>query len=212
MPQAGRQSKSLRRQTGARQLGRRYLVYCEGKITERQYLDAVKQELRNAGVEIVVGPRHGEPLGLVEAASSHAGRVGRRVPQGFDEVWCVIDVEAPMPHGSLMKAIALAEARNIRCAISNPCFELWLLLHFDDHTSHLTTDGACRLLESRDHCGYTVAGKRFNVAAALPLKDLAAERARRLAQRHGDIPLGERNPGSDFHLLLDSLRTGSPRP
>jgi len=210
MVQAARRSKPLRRQAGTRPLGKRYLVYCEGKITEQIYLDGVKQELHNAGVQIVVGPKHGEPLGLVMAADRHASRVGRRGPQGFDEVWCVFDVESPLPHGSLARAIALADEKDIRCAISNPCFELWLLLHFCDHTGHLSTDGACKLLESRKYCGYTVADKRFDVATVLPLKQAAADRAEQLAKKHTQLPLESRNPGSTFHLLLDSLRNGSP--
>ena len=33
--------------------------------------------------------------------------------------------------------VASAGANGIRLAISNPCFELWLILHFQDHTAWL---------------------------------------------------------------------------
>lgn len=186
-------------------------MYCEGKVTERIYLDGVKQRLRNAGVQIVVGPKHGEPLGLVKAAASHVEQAGRRAPRGFDEVWCVFDVESPAQHGSLDEAVDLADAKRIRCAISDPCFELWLLLHFSEHGGHLTTEAACKLLEAKKCCGYTVDRKSFDFTVVLPHQDAAVERARRLADRHAGRALGKRNPGSDVHLLLDALRSGSPQ-
>lgn len=83
------QSKSLGKKTGSRRPNRRFLIYCEGRVTERIYIDGVKQELRNAGVQVVVGPKHGEPVGLVRAATKHARSFTARDPGRFDEVWCV---------------------------------------------------------------------------------------------------------------------------
>ncbi|MGH3940412.1 MAG: RloB family protein, partial [Pseudonocardiaceae bacterium] len=56
--------------------------------------------------------------------------------------WCVFDVEWPKNHPNLKQAIQLARDHNIRLAISNPCFELWLILHFEDQTAFLNTDEA----------------------------------------------------------------------
>ena len=45
----------------------------------------------------------------------------------FDEVWCVHDVD---DHPRLDEARIMARDNDISLAVSNPCFELWLLLHF----------------------------------------------------------------------------------
>ena len=45
----------------------------------------------------------------------------------FNEVWCVTDVDE---HKRLEPALDKAKGNDIRVALSNPCFELWLLLHF----------------------------------------------------------------------------------
>ena len=45
----------------------------------------------------------------------------------YDEVWCVFDVD---DHPGINDAQQMARASGIKLAISNPCFELWLLLHF----------------------------------------------------------------------------------
>jgi hypothetical protein len=204
-----RASKPLKRSLGTAWLRRRFLIYCEGQVTERIYLDGIKQQLRNGGVEIVVGSKHGEPLGLVEAAVKHAKQFKPKSPERFDEVWCVFDVEAPIPHGSLAEALRCAERENVGCAVSNPCFELWLLLHFGDHRGHLSTEQACELLEAKKCCGYTVDRKRFEYGTVRPSQDAALRRAVQLTELHGEAPVGKRNPSTSFHLLLDALRNGS---
>jgi hypothetical protein len=50
-----------------------------------------------------------------------------------DEVWCVFDVDE---HPKLAEARDQANANGIQLAVSNPCFELWLLLHFQEHRAH----------------------------------------------------------------------------
>jgi hypothetical protein len=47
----------------------------------------------------------------------------------FDETWVVCDVDA---HHGLNDALALAKSNEIQVALSDPCFELWYLLHRQD--------------------------------------------------------------------------------
>src|SRR3546814_11877296 len=56
---------------------------------------------------------------------------------GVDEVWCVVDREAAAARKDCLRACALAKTAKPRkgqqfeLAISNPCFEVWVLLHFE---------------------------------------------------------------------------------
>lgn len=89
----------------------------------------------------------------------------------FDAVWVVFDVD---DHPNLTEALELAERENLRIALSNPCFELWALLHFEDHRKHIARKAlASRLrafLEDYEkeldfaklHEGYANALKRAN--------------------------------------------------
>jgi hypothetical protein len=52
----------------------------------------------------------------------------------FDDVWCVVEVD----EFDLGSAVTLARRERISLAVSNPCFETWLVLHFTDHTAPLT--------------------------------------------------------------------------
>ena len=65
---------------------------------------------------------------------------------GVYHAWAVFDVESAGPHGQrhagLDVAVARADRAGIRCAISHPCFELWVILHFRLHTAHLSNERA----------------------------------------------------------------------
>jgi hypothetical protein len=47
----------------------------------------------------------------------------------YAEVWCVFDVD---DHPHIQDARQQARDNGIKLAISNPCFELWIVLHFED--------------------------------------------------------------------------------
>ena|SRR5437868_1491875 len=130
--------KPLKRAKGIRPEQLRFLIYCEGECTEKQYLKGLKAELRSLPVEIHVGGIHGEPKSLVQAAIDHQKRAPNSAEDryaAYDEVWCVVDVEAPKEHPGLTEALRLAKAGKVNVALTNPCFEIWILLHFTDVTA-----------------------------------------------------------------------------
>jgi hypothetical protein len=112
------------------------LVVCEGKNTEPQYIDGFRRHVRNPRVDIEIAPSTGVPRTLVqvakekkENAEEEANR--QRDPNlAYDSVWCVFDID---DHPKVGEAKEMARDNNIKLAISNPCFELWLLLHFREN-------------------------------------------------------------------------------
>lgn len=91
----------------------------------------------------------------------------------------------------------------MRLAISNPCFELWLALHFAGHTAWLDNDAARRL--RRGHDGST--GKELDGAVYMPRRADAVVRARSLAAKHeGDgTDFPHDNPSSGVYRFLDAI-------
>lgn len=57
-------------------------------------------------------------------------------PNDGDMVWCVFDRD-DNTNQNLYAAEQLAEHLGYRVAFSNPCFELWILLHFRDQRAEL---------------------------------------------------------------------------
>lgn len=131
--------RPLRRGAPKRQPRKRLLVLCEGKVTEPKYLNAFKREHRSQLVEVEVVPECGVPKSLVEQAvdrKKRAEKEARRYSdpyRKYDEVWCVFDVDN---HPNLLEAKQQARDNGLDLAISNPCFELWILLHFRDQRAH----------------------------------------------------------------------------
>ncbi len=67
----------------------------------------------------------------------------------YNEVWCVFDVETTDNMVQVENALKDAEALKFKVAISNPCFEVWLIAHFLHTTqSFLNCTAAERTLNS----------------------------------------------------------------
>lgn len=99
----------------------------------------------------------------------------------------------------LADAVLLAKGRGIRVAVSNPCFELWLLLHFEEHPTH--SDGYGTL---RSKLGKHVPGHRKAVDFDCFREHVSAARDR----AHALEPTGEdhgRNPSTGMWMLVDRV-------
>src|SRR5688572_17963050 len=147
MPRRRDDKRPLRRRTAFRDPNPFLLVVCEGAVTERAYLESLRRHFANRLVRIRFDDRGAVPLTLVERAielRTQAEADAARTDDGFlryDEVWCVFDVDE---HPNLDASRRLAIEAGIEIALSNPCFELWLLLHFVTHTAYVTRSEARR--------------------------------------------------------------------
>jgi hypothetical protein len=147
------------------------------------------------------------PLSLVKRARDYqrTNRSPRARHRGhdFDEIWCVFDVDQ---HPNLAQAIHEARQSDVNVALSNPCFELWLVLHLQDQTAHVERHEVQRLAAALG----IVKAKRIDPSAAdllLASYDDAKRRAQGLRQRHignGSDPAA--NPSSNMWELIDHLR------
>jgi hypothetical protein len=184
------------------------VVFCEGEKTEPQYLAALKRqpEVRDtAAVDLRIETGHGGavPRTLVELAIDARGRAAAEEAE-IDEFWCVFDVEWPRNHPGLSDAVRRARQNDIHLAITNPCFELWLILHFNDHGAWLDNDAARRLRRGLDGSS----DKSLEAAKYMPLVAAAARRAADLETRHqkNGASFPDDNPSSGMHRLIASIQ------
>ncbi|WP_224766082.1 RloB family protein [Nocardioides campestrisoli] len=206
---AKRGGASLTRSVGSRQPKKRVVVVCEGAKTEPSYLRLINRRATDALIELeVVDEDATSPKQLVERAChimTAALREARRTrdPNAkVDEIWCVFDVDE---HPMLREAKQQAEANGVDVVISNPSFEVWLLLHFTEQTAHLHRDHALgnlkKFIPDYDKCLRTLdeLEGRF---------EEAKQRSIRLDRKHqGDeTPFPENNPSTGMWRLVDSLQ------
>jgi len=183
---------------------RRLLVVCEGERTEPEYIRGFERLARNATVEIEIPPDRGDPKRLVEIARemSRSARLAAVRHDdsflAFDEVWCVFDRDE---HVRFDEAISMARGNRILLAVSNPCVELWLLLHFRDSPGARHRRDVQLLL--RHHLpSYN---KHLDFKEVAHGVQQATDRARRLDRDAEAMGEAGRNPTTGFFRLTDSI-------
>lgn len=171
-------------------------------MTEPAYVEALRsvEAIReNTSLTLVVAPEHRQPLPLVREAIKSLDD-----PE-LHQVWCLFDVEAPRSkmHPGLSDAISLAAAHGILLGVSNPCFELWLLLHDTDATSYLTTRDAV----AAANCLPDVVGKTIDATHFVARRSAAVRRARKLDERHARHGAAhpDDNPSTSVYRLIEGL-------
>lgn len=127
----------------------RHLVVTEGKETEPRYFEGVRAALGTANerkVAVVVKGTGKHTLDLLDFAVEHC----RYAPETFDHVWLVFDKDDfPACDFDAMerKCAELSDgSRTFHALWSNPCFELWLLLHLRYTTAPMTAAECQRAL------------------------------------------------------------------
>ncbi|HET7461356.1 MAG TPA: RloB family protein [Longimicrobium sp.] len=201
----GDRDRPLRRRAAFRDPLPLMLVVCEGQVTEPQYFDGFRHVHGASTVRVVVKSPGGDPRALVERAvalraeAAAQARRSRDPNLAYDEVWCVFDVDE---HARADAARLLAEREAVHLAVSNPCFELWLLLHLADHAAHVTAAQAGRLL--RKHLPGYDKHLRFDDFAA-GYAD-AARRAESLGRRLAGAGRADGNPSTGVYRLTERIR------
>ncbi|MGV7254581.1 RloB family protein [Mycobacterium kansasii] len=181
-------------------------MYVEGEKTEQVYFVHWNRQYRDIVVDIY--PRYGlTPKEMVQRAikdwEADIRDAKRQRGPAFDEYWCVFDVDQ---HPKLRDALTLAAENGIRVALSNPCFELWFLIHFQDQTAYIDRHAAQR-------GAYEHMGCRKNCMTQSELEKLdehygtAAERARKLDAWHsGNGSKPASNPSTNVWELNETIR------
>jgi hypothetical protein len=190
-------------------VGPKVLIACEGKRTEPGYFHAIRITRRLSERQVVIVPHEGtDPPTIVRAVEEQRAelRRERRWDDEVDTAWAVFDDDDHQTHRPAQwnDALQRARDRNIRLVVSNPCFELWYLLHFQDQNGALTRQTAVQLL--RQH---VLEYEKATVLFPDPLQERteqACQRAQQLLGRAARDELGDfSNPSTNVHLLVRHL-------
>ena len=188
---------------------RRIAVFAEGSKTEPGYLEYWHRIHRDR-VQVVIERGLGAPVMVVDRAADKKRQEAKEAKRGrgraSDEYWCVFDVDQ---HPNVGPAIEKALANDISVAMSNPCIELWFILHFQDQTAHIEGSDAQAVSKRLLKCG--------KVLDNTALEDLeerfsrAKVRALALDDKHsGDGRAAGSNPSSGMWSLIDRITDDTP--
>lgn len=113
-----RKKKDLQRKKPTKE-PKAILIICEGQKTEVNYFNSLKEHLRLTNLRIEPSPKPD-----VEHIISVAKK---QKEQGFRAIFCVFDNDHNKNIGGVLSRIRSP----LQAIISKPCFEYWILLHFE---------------------------------------------------------------------------------
>ena len=110
----------------------RVLIVCEGSKTEPNYLRELIDHLKlNTANVAVDGDCDSSPDRILQYAKSRYYKE-KKLGDSFDKVYCVFDRDTHDTYEKILAYIAKIRPKKTFIAITSvPCFEYWLLLHFD---------------------------------------------------------------------------------
>ena len=180
------------------------LVVCEGERTEPRYFAALRDHLR-LNTLVVKATKGVDPRTLVNIAKNESQREKSKGEQ-FDFVYCVFDRDS---HARFEEASDMAQARGFKLARSWPCFEFWLLLHFEFVMAPYARSGsespcdAC-IRDLRKHIPDYSKGDQTTFNNLWHRLEQAIKNGYKAAA--DATATGERNPSTEVHKLVVHLR------
>jgi len=107
------------------------IIATEGEKTEQNYFKIIKNKYRNSRVCVKVIPSEdgkSSPEHIIDNLNRF--RDGNEFDSESDEFWLMIDKDK-WHIDNLTRVTQAAVQKGYKLAVSNPCFECWLYLHFE---------------------------------------------------------------------------------
>ena len=148
----------------------RFVIAVEGAKREVQYFETLVDGQRRIKVKVVKPLNNQSAPGRVLDQLKAFAKTEGLLPD--DVVWMVVDTDR-WSERQLMSVHRACKDKGWALAISNPCFELWLYLHY----AELPKDykGSCQQLKT--DLGQITTPSGYQVEKALELLNAAIERA-----------------------------------
>lgn len=195
------------------------LIVTEGEKSEPKYFEHFRTRQNNVEVRVVPNSKNGSKtdyLNLIRKASRICKDDDLSSKSG-DSVWIIADGDVnyqaadavKKKNEALTQARATAEKEAYSLLISNPCFELWYLLHLRYTTAHLPDYDAVK--KALEQVGIKDYEKHNDLYEQLSSETLEAiKRAKRLEAHQVEngfaLPLGiDTNPFTEIYRLVEKL-------
>lgn len=121
--------RTFRRKLGERRYRKIIVIATEGKKTEPQYFAMFKSREPMVKVKCLEGKIGSSPTQVLQRMNVYLREESLK---DIDEAWLVVDKDSWTDEQLTQLYQWSQNRRNYGFALSNPKFELWLLLHFDD--------------------------------------------------------------------------------
>ena len=201
------------RQVGIRELKfPRLLIVTEGTETEINYFQGIKDRIQARYREQIIVEKidmelEGTGRGTTQVVQAALKRRNRNM---YSEVWVLFDKDDFIDFD---QAIAQAKQEGMETAWSNRCFELWILLHFEQVFNPFTNEQYIsrlnHIFSQQGLCGgsYEKADRSLFWVLEPSLKDAISrsEKLFDLVQQQGIHLSSQSDPATTVHRLVKKL-------
>jgi len=184
-------------------------IFCEGEKTEPNYLNGyIQRKFPGTKLIKVEKSKKNTPIALVEEALKL--KKSASTPEG-DVFWVVYDREGETKYPDALHLEARQKAGDaINIALSNVCFEVWLLLHFRKTVAPYSCyDDLRKRSQLKDYIdNYDKADKRKYSDAEIEYARENAKRMNEQTTRGADrlwVESHQWNPYTNVYELLDEI-------
>ncbi|MCD8291210.1 MAG: RloB family protein, partial [Prevotella sp.] len=133
---------TFKRATGKAKPLRKFILYVEGRNTEKSYFDLLKK----ANCKVIPVTKYGHGISKCVDFVNESYKAWMSLPkeekEKYDKRWLVFDADG---RADFDAGIKLARQKNFGVAFSNMCIEYWFVLHFYNH------DGSEIPMSDRSH-------------------------------------------------------------
>jgi hypothetical protein len=196
-----------------------FFVFYGGEVTERKYFVGLRTDLasmaRNKSQFVHLKYVRGTPEQMVQSVLEElqVRQQESTADTHEDIVWVVFDKD---DFDNYSTAISSAHQADMKVAYSNECFELWLLLHFQEQKSQIRRAALTELLRTKweETTGLTIDSEKrvkhfpYGIIRTHGDRTAATERAKLLlAQAEVTSPKTpwEANPVTTVYELVEQL-------
>lgn len=205
-----RTARDQKRKNAKRASYDRVLIVCEGEKTEPNYFDELVKHytLKSANVQ-VDRSKGSSPKSVLKRAEELANKADGE-GNSYDRVYCVFDKDTHTTYKEAVRDIQTKKKlKSFHACVSVPCFEYWILLHFEFKTSPYHAAGKASIADQvikdlKKHIpNYEKGDKGWFVTLLSRLEAGMnnAERALNAAERNDTD-----NPTTCVHELVEYLR------
>ncbi len=134
-----RKARKNQRKTAYRQEYDKVLIVCEGEKTEPNYFKELINHYKISSANVKVDGRCGSSPKCVLEFAQRLDKEEKEKGDAYNRVYCVIDRDTHACYDETITKIQNKES--FYAANSVPCFEYWLLLHFNYSTKPYSNKG-----------------------------------------------------------------------
>ncbi len=121
---------SYKRTTGKAKPHRQFILYVEGRNTEKSYFDLLKKANCKVSPVTKRGQGISKCVDFVNDSYKSWASLPKEEKEKYDKRWLVFDADG---RTDFYEGIKLARKKKFKVAFSNMCIEYWFILHFINH-------------------------------------------------------------------------------